>query len=269
MRWSYPPKNASGICTVNIIVASRPVRTAANFPFSRWTVDPVNVFNGELTQDEQPDLYLGGPMPLVFRRHYTSMLVREPSLLQPFGPNWSHNFNWQLIRSGNDAAVITGEGRRIPFAKVGVTWQLAAGEPKPFQLVEFDGNLVLGDPRENRLYTFNPSGKLTAVSDGRGNTHTLNYIGFNLSQISDGLGRTLNLSYVGPQEIRSVTDGTRTVNYGYDFIEQLAFVSNPLRRRTSYAYTSTGADGTLLTSMTLPRGNTYYTQSYDSSGRVT
>ena len=72
--WFYPPHDAAGSFTLEVEVfppaTTKP--TAANVPTSAKLLDPVNLFTGELTINERPDLNLGGPMPLTFARYYGS-----------------------------------------------------------------------------------------------------------------------------------------------------------------------------------------------------
>src|SRR5262245_24269076 len=72
--WLYPPHDAGGLFTCEVTVTAPAVKTptAANAASSATSKDPVNMFTGELTLMEQPDLSLGGPMPLFFVRYYAS-----------------------------------------------------------------------------------------------------------------------------------------------------------------------------------------------------
>src|SRR5262245_38229661 len=45
-----------------------------NLPNSGTALDPISTASGELYGEEQPDLSLGGPLPLRFVRYYASYL---------------------------------------------------------------------------------------------------------------------------------------------------------------------------------------------------
>ncbi len=287
--WLYPPNDAGGLFTCEVIVnppATRPP-TAANAVSSATSNDPVNLFTGELTMMEPPDFNLGGPMPLLFARYYSSGLARQALPQGPLGDNWSINFDWRLRRSENQITVVSWDGRRIPFDKVGGGWKLTGLADIPFQLVESGSEYILGDPRENLLYTFDSDGQLTTIEDGRGNAHTLSYKDGRLANVSDGLGRALTFAYAGFQQLTAISDGVRTVRFGYtnvfvagtvdgrfkifDQYAALSSVSNPLGNTTRYVYGGSGTSNhirALLTTKARPLGNAPYTQTWNDRGQV-
>ena len=114
------------------------------------------------------------------------------------------------------------------------------------------------------MYTFDNSGKLSKIEDGRGNTHTLTYSGNVLSQVSDGTGRTLSFSYDGSGHLSMVSDGTRTINFGYTG-NDLTGYTDARGNVTTYTY----AAGGLMASRIRPSGNIPYSQTYDLEARVT
>ena len=280
--WFYPPHDAAGSFTLEVTVTNLPAPmppTAANAPTSGKLLDPVNLFTGELTMDERPDLNLGGPMPLTFARYYGSGLSRAALVQSPLSDNWSCHFDWRLLRDSNIVDVVSWEGRRIPFQKTGGVWQLRGTREIPFQIVESGANFVLGDPRDHRLYTFDTNGLLTAIADGRGNTHTLTYNGPRLTQVSDGLGRVLSFTYQGFQQLTAVSDGQRTIRFGYtnifasgfDFYSALASITDAFTNVTRHTYDGSGTTNhirALLLATTRPRGNVPYTQTWNTNGRV-
>ncbi len=272
--WSYAPNSAGASYPVTVIVrpAGTEKKSSSNHPHSASDNDPVNLHTGELTLEEAPDLRLGGPLPLRFMRYHASGLVRDTLVQSALGPNWSHNFDWRVLRVTDRADVITWQGRRIRFDRVGGAWQLA-DQPAitPFQLVDSGANLILGDPRDQRLYTFDTNGLLIAIADGRGNTHTLAYNGTLLRQVSDGLGRALTFTNTGFAELATVSDGQRNVSFGYlptASRSYLASVTNALGNVTTYGYDLGSSFAALLTAKTRPLGNVPFAQTYDASGRV-
>lgn len=271
--WSFPPNGAADFCLLRIIVQTNATTTAGNNPFSAFYGDPVNMYSGELVLREPPDLDLGGPMPLTFRRYYASRLQADAVVNSRLGDNWSHNFDWRAILVvTNQAIIVSPEGLRVRFEKAGANWILQSPAVLPFQLVTSGTDVVFGDPRDQRLYRFNTNGLLTAISDGRGNTHTLAYLDdFLLSHVSDGLGRTLNFTYAGARFLRTLSDGARAVGFFQQAVGShfnLLRATNALGRTTVYNYDNSKEIGSLLTSRVDPLGNTAYAQVYDSSGRV-
>ncbi len=279
--WSFPhPKTpASGFCLLQVrVTADRPPITAGNNPFSAVYGDPVNTYSGELVNEEPPDLALGGPMPLQFRRYYASRLQADGLVNSRLGNNWSHNFEWRAVLGiPNQALIVSPQGFRALFNKSGGNWILESPTWQPFQLVNSGDSLIFGDPRDSRLYTFNTNGLLTSVRDGKGNTHTLSYTNATyphndlLLSVSDGLGRTLTFDYLGAHQLAQVSDGTRTVTFsqvevGSQF--NLTRVTRPLGRTIRYTYDNSKIIGSLLTATTHPAGNPGYVQVYDSDARV-
>ena len=270
--WSYTHADntvSNGTFAVEVTVHPRGTvkKSASNYPFSAEDSDPVNLFTGELIMEEAPDLELGGPFPLRFMRYHASGLARDTLVRSALGLNWSHNFDWRALRASNHVDVVTWQGRRIRFQRVAGAWQLA-DQPTitPFQLVDSGFNLIFGDPRDQRLYTFDTNGLLRAISDGRGNTHTLSYNGGLLQQVADGLGRTLTFTDTGFARLSTVSDGQR--NISFLFGSYLALVIDALGYVTTYDYDLGNSIAALLTAKTRPRGNVPFSQTYDSRGRV-
>lgn len=245
--------------------------TSAAIPSSGSARDPVNTASGELFLEEAADLALGGPMPLVLDRYYASRLAQEGSPGTDFGPNWLHSFSWRLTQVGHNVEIFTDRGRVIRFEKqgyYGTSWESVLYQDVPFQLVQNGPFWMLADPRDGRVYFFDPSGLLSMVTDGHGNNHFLSYIGPDLASVTDFLGRTLTFTRDGLGRITAVSDGSRTVTYGYTAGNLTAF-TDAAGKTTTYAYDSTESMQARLVSRTLPNGNTPYTQVFDATGKVT
>jgi RHS repeat-associated protein len=224
--------------------------------------DPVNTFTGELFKTFTPDLALGGPMPLAFSRYYASGLAAE-GITGRLGDNWLHSFEWSMTSTASTAEITTNRGRTISFEKPGADWVLTSVTDIPYQLVESGADFKLGDPQKGQLYTFDSTGKLVTIEDGSGNTHTLTYTGSDLATVSDGLGRTLTFTYSPGPHLSSVSDGTRSVGFNHT-ADDLTSTTDARGLTTTYAY----ATGGLMTSMTRTEGNTPFSQTYDTDGRV-
>lgn len=246
-----------------------PQATQADRIFAGHNLHPVSMLTGELFEHVPPDLFLGGPMPLGFSRYYASFLKRvgRPGSL---GDNWRHNFEWSLTNRTTAVDIVTDLGRLITFTNSdGGTFALVGRQDIPFQLTFLfgSGDFVLGDPRTQRLYRFDSTGKLIFISDGHGNTHALAYTGDKLTSVGDGQGRTLTFNYSPAGMLTNISDGTRSVAFGQTG-NNLTSARNPLGFVTTYNYHLSHAVSGLLTNATMPEGNIPYAQTYDASGRV-
>src|ERR1035438_8329086 len=123
-------------------------------------------------------------------------------------------------------------------------------------------------PVSGMIYTFNSSGQLSGIADGKGNALTVTQGANGPSSSSDCLGRTLTLTYTGTG-LTSVQDQTgRVVSYSYTGANLTSSI-DALKKTTQYTYVTAGTFAGLMTKKQLPAGNTPTTQTYDASGRVT
>jgi YD repeat-containing protein len=232
--------------------------------------DPVNAATGEFVLFEPFDFDLGGPLPLRFGRYYASRLVAEGNHSSTLGPNWLHSFAWRLVRTGNNLEVYSNTGRVIRFEKryLATSWSLVGADDAPYRIAEAGAGFSLADTLAALVYSFDSQGRLTRVEDGRGAAHTLGYTGANLATVSDGLGRVLTLTHNGQGRLSSVSDGARSATFGYDGNGRLGTATDTNSKTTTYAYSAGQPSAALMTSRTLPRGNTPLTLTYDANGRV-
>lgn len=233
--------------------------TSADLPASGCEGDPVNTFTGELFERFEPDLDLGGIIPVRFERYYASRLLANavPSAL---GDNWRHGYEWDLVDGGGPVDVITPRGRTLRFAADGT---LQGTADVRYQLVEWGEGWLLGDPSTQRVLRFDALGHLVEIVDGNGNALTLTYAGDDLTSVSDGRGRTLTLTYGTNGRVARVTDGTRNVDFFYTGTD-LVRVDDVRGNDTTFTY----AAGSLMTTWTPPSGVTRLTMTYDAMGRV-
>ena len=166
----------------------------------------MDTFNGELFDSLPPDLVLGGPLPLVFSRYYAAFIKKDNFIAGTLGDNWLHNFELALtVTPSNIVRVVNQFGRLIEFTNVAGSFTLIGRQDIPFQLASSGANYILGDPRSQRLFTFNSGGKLIKVEDGRGNTHSLAYTGNQLAikqHRPDDLQRLVPEGGDGPRRAR-------------------------------------------------------------------
>ena len=258
MNWGYAPHSAGGTCAVTVHVYATEAAAAAGrassatYFYSTYAADPINTFTGDFYMDAEPDLFLGGPMPLFFQRSYNSGFDREGFVSQEMGRNWTHNFDMYLYAFGNEISIVHKRGKVIRFQQNGADWELVSPPSQPYQLKEAGGMYTLMDPTDQRRYFFNTDGNLTSVQDRNGNAHTLTVTNESLAQVSDGLGRTLSFTYSGLNNMASLSDGTRTIQF-LNYWLNLESVQDARGLTTVYNYPY--FDGR-LGSVTRPLGNT-------------
>lgn len=244
--------------SLNVNVIPGPGTVAQN-PFVGIGGDPVSTKTGEYFGNEGTDLDLGGPMPLAFSRYVASKLASDGFVQANLGSNRSHNFASRMITvTPVIKQVVLPSGAVLKFDKSGTKWVLSHPLDTPYQLVETAGNFLLGNPETKHIWTYDNTGKLTKIEDGKGNEHTLTYTGGKLSSVTDGIGRTITINQPGT-EITSITDHTasRTVNYNYS-----GGVLVSVQDYGGHTTTYTANGGGLPVSHMLPVGNVPFTQSY-------
>ena len=231
--------------------------------------DPVGTSSGEYYFRETPDIELDGPLPIVFERHYASLLTYSSNMNGALGLNWSHSFEWKLVEETPELVkVLAFDGRRLPFSRDGDVFTHELNSDLDYQLKLDGDDLLFLDPGTGLVYTFDDQGVLTGIEDTKGNVLTLSYTNGNLAGVSNGLGRDLNLIYGAQNRLTMVSDGTRSVEFAYDGNGLLGSVNDVLGNTTTFTYDTSRDVPALMTSKTLPRGNIPYTQVYNSDGQV-
>lgn len=127
--------------------------------------------------------------------------------------------------------------------------------------------MVLYHASDNLFYFFNQEGHPTAIEDGNGNRRTMTYNAGLLTGIADNFGNTYTLTYDPGKHVSEISDGTRSYQFGYSG-GNLTSITDPLGQVTTFTYDLAHPIPGLMTSMTLPRGNTPLRFSYDSNGRL-
>ncbi|MEI6077755.1 MAG: transglutaminase domain-containing protein, partial [Verrucomicrobiota bacterium] len=123
--------------------------------------------------------------------------------------------------------------------------------------------------RHGNTFNFDSFGRLTNIVDQYNNPLTVTYTNGNLPfQVADWKGRKFMFNYTGGQ-LTSVSDGTRTVNYGYstDFNPQgdLTSFTDAEGKTTSYSYDTNHQ----ITATVDALSQMVVSNIYDSQGHIT
>jgi YD repeat-containing protein len=180
--------------------------------------DPVQTFSGALLYSHTDLAIAGrGPSP-VFTRSYNSADTR----VGPLGPGWTHSYNARLRDPGDgtgDLLFVRADGNTDRFTRNNDE----TFSPSPATYATLVRNADLSytvTELDQRRWTFDRSGRLTAVTDRYGNASVLAYdASGRLSTVADPAGRgVLTFTYTN-NLLTGVTDWltpARTVTYGYD-----------------------------------------------------
>ncbi len=112
---------------------------------------------------------------------------------------------------------------------------------------------------------FNVAGKAETYTEPSGLQAKFTYSGNDLTQVQNSLGRTLTFTNSSGR-ITQVSDGTRSVSYGYDASSNLATFTNTLGQSTTFSYELPGQIRSIY-NPSLP-ATAALTNTYDSLGRV-
>jgi RHS repeat-associated protein len=232
---------------------------------SKQVNEPISMANGAYI-NTYLDLVFRGPLPIYFERYYNSSLSTDDGgAVSALGPNWMHNYDYALTVAGTIATITYYHGQVLQFTNTSGAWTQTSSDPFRYQLLQSGTTYRLLDPYSHLVYTFDGStGRLQTIADRNGNTLTLTYSAGLLNKIADGVGTTLTFTY-SAGNLTKVTDHTgRSISFAYTGAN-LTSATDPSGKTTSFAYNSAG----LMTSYTLPRGNTPYLNTYNAAGQVT
>jgi len=151
--------------------------------------DPVELSTGRVFSNPVIDLKLGGPLPFVWERSYSSA---SWALDLGLGHGWSHSFAWYLHLGRRAAAVMSARGEVVGFPlppKDGSTVESAEG----WQLFRDEDGFIL-DATDGVLRRFRPTSepndfRLVEVFDRNRNVIRLEYDGHLLTRATDCVGR--------------------------------------------------------------------------------
>jgi RHS repeat-associated protein len=226
--------------------------------------DPIDLATGDFPLTEQDIFVPGRGIPLNLTRTYHT----QEMYVGPFGRGWRHGYDMWLFLTSDEAldyAIVSrGDGIRIEFIDNGDgTFTPPAGR---YYQLSFDGAEFQLVEKHGTTYSFDATGRLTAITDRNGNVTSLTYdASGRLDLVTDPAGRTLDFDYGANNKVATVTDpGDRVFRYGYDGNDNLTDVTDPLDRTTVYTYDIENR----LVSITDARGTTWLVNVYDELNRV-
>jgi RHS repeat-associated protein len=97
-----------------------------------------------------------------------------------------------------------------------------------------DGTYTYESANKARL-NFNTAGKVSAYVHPSGVQVNFGYSGNDLTEVKNSLGRTLTITNTGGR-VSSVSDGTRSVSYGYDGNGNLTSFTDATAKQTTFQY---------------------------------
>ncbi len=209
-----------------------------------------------------PDIQLGGRMPLNFRRFYTGHSDR----LGPLGYRWSHSYDTRLTFAGaDDVGVIFGSGGE-EFFNGNSSWVFAPADPRIIdELVRNSDGTFTFKTKLTFTYSYDAEGNPTGITEVGGTSATTS---LDASGRLDGIGGTARLTvnrsynFNAAGILTSIVDlNGNTITLAYDGNGRLSTVSDPDGRFLALAYNASGQ----LTSVTAP-GNAVVTYTYDADG---
>jgi RHS repeat-associated protein len=228
---------------------------------------PVDVITGHVV-DQATDLALPGPVPLVWKRFYSS--ARRSDRSATLGPGWAHGFEARLTVDARLITLREGEGRSVWFAalKPGESFfhrrerlTLTCDGPGHYRVASLD-------TRETMVFAEARLGGpclLRSVEDAHGNALRLEYEGETLAQIVDSAGRVVALRWAGGRitrlEARSGGSLQQWVDYQYDGQGRLRGAVDALGHTERYEY-----DGKGRMTAAVVKNGTRFTYTYEPNG---
>ena len=214
------------------------------YPKCGYASHPVDVVTGRAFTHPILDLALPGPLPLSFKRMYSSKAsTRDMGL----GPGWAHSFGWEIEVQRRRITVWNEQGIAVDFPVIPVGgetlgpwgWVLRR-ETWGFAVDADDGVWHLFSAGDEAGKKF----KLTAIQDRNKNRIALTYEDNRLVEIVDSAGRIIRAESTREGRIASLqvksalTEGhwIAFATYGYDDHGRLASATDADGFTARYAY---------------------------------
>ncbi|WP_437565421.1 DUF6531 domain-containing protein [Sorangium sp. So ce542] len=230
--------------------------------------DPVDPITGRVYTLPVVDLALGGPLPLVISRSYTSA-CREDDI--GLGHGWLHSYGHFIECRRRKFRLVTPDAGPVEavLPEVGTSLDLPTG-----RLIRLRDGFILQGP-DRRAYFFGPASSspsrfhLLRVSDTNGNAIRLTYRQDALDTITDSVGRLIRVrrgsgGRILSFEVMRASHGgwTRFRAYEYNDAGDLVRATDASGQAETYVY---GADHLLVTQLSATGLTVHY--KYDEFGR--
>jgi RHS repeat-associated protein len=183
--------------------------------------------------------------------------------------------SWLMDSLVNNAVTVSQGTQTQKFIKLpsssGAPYYNPPAQNGSSLVVNADGTMAL-TAKDGSVHQFAADGTITTSTDPNGNTVTYTYTGTGssklLQSVSNGMGRTLTFTYNGSGLVTAVSDGTRTVSYGYDGPGNMISSSDSSATPavTTYAYDQPGRM-TKMFNPSLP-STAFMTNVYNAFGQV-
>ena len=233
--------------------------------------DPINSYHGnfnhEVTDLSIPTL----GQPLRFERAYNSLATVTDTVVysKPLGYGWTHNYDINLTIATDTLTLKAPHGSRMRFADNGDgTYSAAPGVWATLTKSGVSTTTVYTVTAANQeTFVFNDLGNLLTRSDPQKNTTVFSRTnGITLTRVTGPSGqRYLDFDYDSQGRLISVTDhANRSVEYGYDTLDNLTVMTDTRGLTWTYIYTGDH----LLHEIIDPDGRTIEKTFYDAQGRA-
>lgn len=199
-----------------------------------------------------------------FTRFYNSLNAAADG---PLGYGWSHTYNYRLVNQQDTLWNLQyPDGHHELFVPIfnggGESFALYTGNFD--KLHKNSGGDFTLYTKDNHRYHFTASGQLDQITDLNNNITTLTYSGNDLVTVTGPGGRTLSLTYNNGKIFTVADPLNRQVNFGYDAVGTMHYVSSANGPFTFFTY---DPQYRLLT-IGNPLGVLVVTNKYDAAGRV-
>ncbi|KJS02307.1 MAG: hypothetical protein VR68_03225 [Peptococcaceae bacterium BRH_c4a] len=228
-----------------------------------YIADPVDAATGAHVIRRKL-MNVNGAVPIDFRVHYNSLLLKEGSM----GRGWGHDHQARLEVQTNGNIDLRWTANRVNHFTPG------SGQYKSTDLATLHDTLVKNTDgshtltrKDQREYQFNPAGQLTEQKNGHGQSLIMAYDGSGrLTRVTEPLsGQFLTFQYNTGDLLESVTDSmNRRVSFTCDTNGNLTEITDANGQTTTYTY---NGDGRVLTA-TDAEGRQLFSNIYDQLGRV-
>ncbi|MFD5454691.1 DUF6531 domain-containing protein [Streptomyces olivaceus] len=221
--------------------------------------DPVNTATGAFTE-AYTDARIPAPgVPFSVGRVYSS----DNTFTGALGKGWQLPWETRLQIASDGNAVLVGEGgTQHAYTKASGGKFTAPAQAR--STLAADGTGYKLTTADHATYSFNGSGRLTALKDRTGRGLTLAYTGGKPTAITDAVGRQATLAYTGDRLDKVTLADGRFVDYSYTG-DRLTGVTALDGETETYGYDTAGR----VDKVTNARGKQATSNVYDAQGRVT